>query len=215
MSAKSDLVGLRFGKLMVEAPAETSTSGRKRWLCRCDCGAAIVAFGHNLKSGHSQSCGCTKQKDLTGQRFGRLTVLERSDQTATRGSRTRKLWKCQCDCGAITYKATDTLTNPDMSMCKACADQYGAAKARDNAGYVGGTQLAKIQEKPLESNNQTGFRGVYRNSRTSRFVVRIKFQKKLYHIGCFDNIEDAIKARLEAEEQFFGPYRELKKTQKS
>lgn len=209
MAEKSDLVGSRFGKLVVEAPGEPSAAGGRRWLCRCDCGGTTLALDSNLRRGHSKSCGCSRQKDLTGRRFGKLTVLERSDQTATRGQRTRKLWKCRCDCGAITYKATDTLTNSDISMCKDCAAAYGTAKAREKAGYVGGTQLAKIREKPIESTNQTGFRGVYRNSKTSRFVVRIKFQGKLYHLGCFDHIEDAIKARLEAEEKFFGPYREL------
>lgn len=32
--------------------------------------------------------------DLTGQKFGRLTVIERHD---------KKRWKCVCDCGNITY----------------------------------------------------------------------------------------------------------------
>ena len=146
-----------------------------------------------------------ERSDLVGSRFGKLVVEAPGEPSAAGGRR----WLCRCDCGAITYKATDTLTNADVSMCKDCAAAYGTSKAREKAGYVGGTQLAKIQEKPIESSNQTGFRGVYRNSRTGRYPVRIRFQKKLYHIGYFDNLDDAIEARRKAEGKFFGSYREL------
>jgi len=36
-------------------------------------------------------------KNLTGQRFGRLVVLEQNGKTRHHNS----LWMCQCDCGAI------------------------------------------------------------------------------------------------------------------
>ncbi|MGL5077280.1 MAG: hypothetical protein ACRDBG_15840 [Waterburya sp.] len=45
--------------------------------------------------------------DCTGQRFGRLTVLEKTDKIKIRPSRSRKngnkskLWRLQCDCGNI------------------------------------------------------------------------------------------------------------------
>lgn len=42
--------------------------------------------------------------DLTGQRFGRLTVIERA------GSDIRKqaLWMCVCDCGTKKWSAEKT-----------------------------------------------------------------------------------------------------------
>ena len=36
--------------------------------------------------------------DLTGQRFGRLTVLRR-EGTVYSGDSARVLWRCRCDCG--------------------------------------------------------------------------------------------------------------------
>ena len=85
--------------------------------------------------------------DLIGQRFGRLEVIGRSDKRGSRGARTVPLWECRCDCGAITYKATDTLTNPDLSMCNECAGKYAAAKMRENAGFVDGTQISRIKTR--------------------------------------------------------------------
>ncbi len=53
-----------------------------------------------------------KCKNLSGQRFGRLTVIERS------GSRGEKpLWKCQCDCGNITYVISYSLTSGATRSC--------------------------------------------------------------------------------------------------
>ena len=35
---KKDLLGKRFGRLTVIAPAENTKAGKARWICRCDCG---------------------------------------------------------------------------------------------------------------------------------------------------------------------------------
>ena len=57
------------------------------------------------------------KENLIGRRFGKLEVISRSGKRGSRGARTVPLWECRCECGNITYKATDTLTNPDLSMC--------------------------------------------------------------------------------------------------
>lgn len=45
----------------------------------------------------------SKYIDLTGQRFGRLIVLERDyDYVKEHNLKTKNIyWKCQCDCGTI------------------------------------------------------------------------------------------------------------------
>ena len=206
MAVTQDLVGQKFGMLTVISRAESDESGKRRWLCRCDCGAEKTVLGSNLKRGTTVSCGCKRQKDLTGQKIGKLTVLERSDQYATRGQRKRQLWKCLCDCGEVTYKATDTLTNPDRSMCKACAASYAAGKARENAGYREGTQLSRIRDISPDSQNLSGVRGVYLNTKTGKYRVRIKFKGVTYNLGTFSSLEAAIKERARAEEEIFGKY---------
>ena len=49
-----------------------------------------------------------KAKDLTGQRFGRLTVLKCVGSHKTSGA---KLWECICDCGNKTIVSASSLTN--------------------------------------------------------------------------------------------------------
>src|SRR5262245_17127587 len=82
-----------------------------QWLCRCECGVEKVVLGSSLKSGNTLSCGCYhKEKigdrliDLTGQRFGQLTVIELI------GRRWRQpLWRCRCDCGRTTAVVGNSL----------------------------------------------------------------------------------------------------------
>lgn len=146
-SRAEDLSGQTFGRLTAirRVPAPEGSDGRVRWLCKCTCGNECVVLAVNLKSGHTTSCGCRKlRNDLAGQHIGMLTVLERSDKFATRGARRVQLWKCRCDCGNITYKATDTLTNSQENSCWPCACKRNAANAIKSAGFEDGTQTYKI-----------------------------------------------------------------------
>ena len=144
--------------------------------------------------------------DLVGRRFGRLTVIARSDRYGSRGERKRLLWECRCDCGAITYKATDTLTNPDISMCKECAVRYATEKMREKAGFAEGTQISRIQSDKSPSTNTSGARGVYYDKKSGKWRARLKFKGKLMSFGIYDNFEEAVKARKAAEEEYFGEF---------
>ena len=201
-----NLIGEKFGMLTVIGQAPSTAKGLRRWVCRCDCGTEKIVMGSNLRRGTTVSCGCKHRNDLTGQRIGKLTVIERSDQYGSRGKRQTKLWKCLCDCGASTYKATDTLTNPDISMCQDCAAKYAITHARANLGFESGTQITKIKKRSEVSENLSGVRGVYLDRKTGKYRARLKFQGKLYNLGSFALLEDTVKARRKGEEEIFDKF---------
>lgn len=66
-----DLVGRRFGRLLMIARVENDDRNHKsRFICKCDCGAIVAVLGVNLCTGNSKSCGClrkerTKQANTT------------------------------------------------------------------------------------------------------------------------------------------------------
>jgi len=100
---KYNLSGQRFGRWTVLPECHRGTKGARIWKCRCDCGTERLILARSLKSGKTKSCGCLNREivrnmaeDLTGQTFGKLTVLERDDPGAHRGS----YWRCRCNaCG--------------------------------------------------------------------------------------------------------------------
>ena len=56
----------------------------------------------------------SKLIDLTNQKFGRLTVLERDKNRKTTGG---SYWICQCECGTIKSVKSISLRNGDISSC--------------------------------------------------------------------------------------------------
>lgn len=202
------LIGQKFGKLTVIDQAPSNAQGARRWICRCECGKQCTVLSSNLNSGHTKSCGCIKQNDLTGQKIGSLTVLGRSEKYGSRGKRKTQLWECLCDCGKITYKATDVLTNPDISMCSDCAAKYAIPKARAAAGYVDGTQISRIKNINPVSDNISGIKGVYYERRTGKYRARLQFKGKTYSFGAYSTPEEAAEARRLGEFNIFGEFLE-------
>ncbi len=129
MASAKDLTGLRFGKLTVIERAHGSPDRYALWLCRCDCGGQVLASSRQLRQGSVRSCGCVPKptmrrgpvvEDLTGRRFGRLTVLERAPNT---GSRT--CWLCRCDCGRQTTVNAHDLKAGRILSCGCMQHQSG------------------------------------------------------------------------------------------
>lgn len=104
-----NLTGQKFGKWLVLERAE-SKKGKVLWLCQCDCGNTGVVSASKLKAGLSKSCGCAnRRKDITGLKFGYLTVLERAEQ--------KDKWKVRCDCGQEIVVRYDHLVKGETKSC--------------------------------------------------------------------------------------------------
>lgn len=68
MGVALNLIGFRFGRLLVEEEAESaiepSGRARRRWLCLCQCGTRFTARGTDLRSGRTSSCGCYRNDQV-------------------------------------------------------------------------------------------------------------------------------------------------------
>lgn len=58
MPSKLQLVGLRFGRLIVNSENGRDAFGAVIWRCTCDCGKTTLVRGSSLRSGVTASCGC-------------------------------------------------------------------------------------------------------------------------------------------------------------
>lgn len=77
-------------------------------------------------------------KDLSGEKFGMLTVLE----YAGKNEKGYHSWKCKCDCGKIVVKSGKGLRNGHITSC-GCRH-----KAKDLTGMVfGNLKVIKIVGK--------------------------------------------------------------------
>lgn len=126
MPAFIDITGDTYGDLVVLE--RVGTKG-PMWLCRCSCGNTVEVEKDNLRLGRTTSCGCHRAeanrkrlfKDLTGQRFHSLVVIE---QSSNKGRRTA--WLCLCDCGNENVVSG---TNLQQGLVKSCGCALGRITA--------------------------------------------------------------------------------------
>lgn len=94
-----------------------TTDGKHVWLCECLlCGMKTVMKESTIS--FSDNCGCKpilapNGNDLTGRRFGKLTVLglDRVNKTGV------TYWKCRCDCGNECIVSRQSLQKRKYLSC--------------------------------------------------------------------------------------------------
>ena len=134
---KINLEGMKFNRLTVIGPAGTDGRQHRLWECKCDCGGTTFATTSDLRHGHKKSCGCLKQvshaKDITGQRFGMLTVMKRAGTNKHR----KALWKCKCDCGRNTVVSSVDLVTGNTKSCGCLGKNYAKRNLMEGGFWYG------------------------------------------------------------------------------
>jgi len=153
-----NLIGEKFGRLIVIEFDRTEKSVGAFWKCLCDCGNYKVVSATALKSGNTKSCGCMQKEnyskvkrsyknggfyDLIGTRFGRLIVVALDHVDV------RAFWECVCDCGNNLLVTTSRLKDGNVKSCGCLR-----AKGETNSNWKGGLtpENNKIRTSP-EYNN--------------------------------------------------------------
>lgn len=75
---------------------------------------------------------------------------------------------------------------------------------KKNLRYVDDIQSAYNRKTRID--NTSGYKGVALHKMTGKWQVNISVNKKTIYLGLYENIEDAIRVRKEAEEKYFGEY---------
>lgn len=112
--------GDKFGRYTIlYKESETGQGGLYR--CRCECGVEKTIKRQFLLDGSIVSCGCYSREeksqrqliDITGQRFGLLTVLSKSDYQGGDGV----YWNVRCDCGNEKVVSGHAIRRGDIISC--------------------------------------------------------------------------------------------------
>ena len=196
--------GKTFGRWTVqEGEPCFSACGERKWPCLCACGAKRYVLERSLKTGESLSCGClrsdmakahSRQKDISGQRFGSLVALS---PTQARDAKGNVVWHCRCDCGNEADISYNVLLYTHVISC-GCRRQAHNQTINRYLTHVDGTSLEILRSEKIPKNNTTGVKGVYRFR--GKFLAKIVFKRKQYVLGIYETIGEAAQRRKEAEE---------------
>ena len=137
-----------------------------------------------------------RMKDLTGKRFGKLTVVEVSGKNKYGNY----MWVCRCDCGNITKPILNTLLTQGKTRSCGCIEKPNIFDIRKKSGFIQSTNLSNWENCSMYKSNTSGFRGVCFETRKNKYRVTIRFKNKSKHIGYFNTLEEAAEARKKAED---------------
>ena len=235
VNVKEDLTSKSFGYLTVLYQTEDKVGKNgvhyPMWMCECKCGNKIVVNGNNLKNKHTQSCGCYNIE----QSKSKLSKFNTFDLSKGYGvgytSKNEEFYfdledydkiKNYCWCiNQESYVCTNiyvgnhrqtlfmhnlVLNNTDKNILP---DHIHGKESR-NDNRKSNLRLATFNQNKMnsqiQSNNTSGYTGVYWNKKSSKWQALIKINKKSIYLGLFDDKMEAVKARKEAETKYFGEF---------
>jgi hypothetical protein len=150
-SRKLNLIGKKFGKLTViseyHGKEKKSYEEHSVWNCLCECGKEHLVVGYYLTAGRVNSCGCggNQKIDLTGQKFGKLLVIEEMPERKKK----HIVWLCRCECGTVVEVRTGTLRKGEATHC-GCSLPIKEAKDLTNKTYGRLTALKIVERTPVK-----------------------------------------------------------------
>jgi len=103
-------------------------------LAKCHCGNEFETDFSSLKRNRVLSCGCSRIKNIIGQKFEKLEVIELTNKRSK--SNGSMIWKCKCVCGKVIELSTAELKHPDRRSCGCFKENIiTAMKKRSGANH--------------------------------------------------------------------------------
>lgn len=224
MKYKHDLTGHRFGKLTAVYPVPDK-SHRARWHCVCECGNEKDVLQQNLTNGHVRSCGCI-HSEVNKEKIERYNSSIGRESHHNTKSRLYRIWiGIKSRCFVQTASNYKNYGQRGISVCDEWVNSFSAfSKWAIQNGYNDSLTIDRINadgnycpencrwvtmsiqefNKRISSRNTSGTTGVSFNKACNKWVAYIRKDGKLYHLGTFANIDDAIYARKQAEKRLYG-----------
>lgn len=153
--------------------------------------------------------------DLTGKKFERLTAIKKDEDR-------KNHWICKCDCGNIVSVLDFNLIHGKTKSCgcyRTDMAKKNIEKIRDITNKanedlsIDGTRISALKQK-VRPNTKTGYKGVS-IIKNGKYIAYIKLRGKRKHLGTYEDIEEAKKARKMAEKMYYQPiikkYEKMKK----
>ncbi len=229
MAKAIDITGQKFGRLTAIKRVANNKRGEAMWLCRCECGNEKEVSASLLRKGVTKSCGCLRKEmaveigekktaaaevGVSGRKFGTLTAVKRIGSNKYGKS----VWLFKCDCGKTKEMVLSSVINGSIKSCGCVRRKKNAITGKtigvNNLKFdcIENTRVRRIiADKPMKS-NKTGYRGIWYNEVTGKYVASIGFQCKYVHIGTFDTAEEAASAYNAYKEKIHWEYiKKLKK----
>lgn len=229
---RPDLTGQKFGHLTVLAQVGIDDYGHMLYECECDCEEKkrIVTTDSNLRNNHVKSCGHLRA-DACRNNFKRYNQYDLSGEYGIGYTKNGEFlfdledydkikdfcWNIGTDGYVETKFKKEEITLHRLVLGICGKEEYenidvdhihGRESRHDNrkSNLRLATRTQNNMNKGLQRNNTSGVTGVYYDENASLWVAQMGLNGRNIHLGRYQLKEDAVKARKEAEEKYFGEW---------
>jgi hypothetical protein len=211
---RMDLTGLTYGKLVVLERVANQNKA-VMWKCRCSCGNECIVWSNNLKNGHTKSCGKCNTYINHGDfievkvKNGRSFFIDSEDEELVK----THTWSVQADGYVAAYNSGSSVISLHqflMGFPKEIidhADRNPSNNRRSNLRIA--THIENMYNRKRQSNNTSGFIGVYYNKKEKVYIARVTAERVTYLLGGFHNAVDAALTRDLAALRYHGEFAHL------
>lgn len=212
MATPINIAGQTFGRLTALYYTRKSRHGNRIWLCNCTCGTAVEVVAASLKKGETKSCGCL-QKDTASKTFtkhGMSSSPEYKSWNAMKGrcyDSNHPKYKNYGGRGIIICERwLNSFENFYLDMGKRPKGTTIDRKDSDGNYEPNNCRWATLStqshNRKLSSNSTTGVRGVSLDASDGKYKAYLSVDKTTVLNKKFSTFEDAVDARLKAEEKY-------------
>lgn len=209
-----DLTGKTFGCLLVIERVPNQNKA-VMWKCRCSCGNECVVWSNNLRNGHSKTCGrCntyirhegyTEIKVKNGRSFYIDTEDEPMVKTLTWSVQTNGYVMARNTNGKVISLHQFLMRFPKEIIDH--ADRNPSNNRRSNLRIA--SHIENMYNRKKQSNNTSGYIGVYYNKNDRAYIARITANRITYLLGSFHNSIEAALTRDVAALRYHGKFAHL------
>lgn len=222
----------KFGSLTVIERDFERKSNKVYWKCKCDCSPnkIISVRMDGLRSGRTTSCGCYHKNVVSKKgknkkynnyiKDGKTTIIFTSDNNYILID-TEDYNKVKNYCWSVTEngyaQARDCSKINSVVLMHRIIMNASKGEVVDHKNHIIldnrkenlrlCTQCNNMVNQVLSKVNTSGYKGVYWNNEKEKWYAKIGYQNKNIHLGYFDSIEEAFEVRLNAENNYFGEFK--------
>lgn len=236
MKDMTDIIGNKYNILTVLSLNHIKYNEKRKenyyyYNCICDCGNKTIIERGRLTRNLTQSCGCLQKKNtsLAKRKINKYDIISFDYGIGWTTNTNKKFYfdledydkiknLCWCESGQgyIISKSLNTKTAIRLhryvlnlhNQSEPIIDHINNQKNDNRKKNLRiATQQTNQINRGANKNNKLGIKGVeiYKYNR-NKFIARIMVNGKNIHLGIFNTIEEATKARQEAEKKYFGEF---------
>ena len=165
------------------------------YICKCTCERELLLDKADILKNHKTiNCGCKRVKDMSGKKFGYLTIGKFSHVDHY----FRANWHCRCKCGNEKIIDGASLRSGLIRSC-GCLRKEKYKSGKDHVGWKGGKKISRDGYVYILIPNESGIYGKNNAGRKNKYIrehvyVMSEHLERLLEKGEFVHHKNGIKS---------------------